>query len=133
MKEIEVSAAIIVKENKIFITQRGYGEFKDFWEFPGGKLEKDENKEHALIREIKEELNADIKIIKYLGLVKYSYPTFNLKMHCFICSLVDNKYTLLEHEAAKFVDFNNLDSVDFLPADLLIIPKIKDYLISEVK
>lgn len=130
MKIIEVSAAIIIKDNKIFITERGYGEFKDFWEFPGGKLEENESKENALIREIKEELNAEIEIDKYLGKVEYDYSSFYLKMHCFIAHLKNNQYTLLEHEAAKFISIEELDSVDFLPADKLILNKIKEYILN---
>lgn len=87
MKNIHVAAAIIIKEDKIFCTQRGYGEFKDMWEFPGGKLEIGETSEQALVREIKEELNADIKINEFLCTVDYTYPTFHLTMDCFICSL----------------------------------------------
>lgn len=128
MKIVEVSAAIIIKDNKIFITERGYGEFKDYWEFPGGKLEKGESKENALIREIKEELLADIKINKYLGKVEYDYGSFYLIMHCFACSLINENFTLLEHEAAKFINVDELDNVDFLPADKLIFNELKNYL-----
>lgn len=125
MKKIEVSSAIIIKGTKIFITQRGYGEFKDKWEFPGGKLEKGESPEDCIVREIKEELDADIKIIKYLSTIEYSYPTFHLIMHNFICELKSSHMSLLEHEAAKFVDVNELDSIDFLPADRLVLEDIK--------
>ena len=125
MKTVTVSSAIIIKEGKIFITQRGYGEFKDTWEFPGGKLEKGESPEDCIVREIKEELDADIKIIKYLNTIEYTYPTFHLIMHNFICKLKSCHMSLLEHEAAKFVDVNELDSIDFLPADKLILEDIK--------
>ena len=125
MKTVTVSSAIIIKEGKIFITQRGYGEFKDTWEFPGGKLEKGESPEDCIVREIKEELDADIKIIKYLNTIEYTYPTFHLIMHNFICKLKSCHMSLLEHEAAKFVDVNELDSIDFLPADKLVLEDIK--------
>lgn len=125
MKKVEVSSAIIIKGTKIFITQRGYGEFKDKWEFPGGKLEKYESPENCIIREIKEELDADIRIIKYLSTIEYTYPTFHLIMHNFICELKSSHMSLLEHEAAKFVDVNELDFIDFLPADKLVLEDIK--------
>lgn len=128
MKIIEVSAAIIVKDNKIFVTQRGYGDYKDKWEFPGGKLEVNESKEDCIIREIKEELEADIEIIKFLKTIEYDYPAFHIIMHCFICKLKNEHLKLLEHEAAKFIDIKDIDKVDFLPADLLIIEEIKNYL-----
>ena len=128
MKIIEVSSAIILKEDKIFITQRGYGDLKDKWEFPGGKLEKDESGEECIIREIKEELNADIKIISYLNTIEYDYPSFHLIMHNYICSLKNNHIEILEHEAAKYISKEELDNIDFLPADLLIIKKLKEYL-----
>ncbi|MBQ7995242.1 MAG: (deoxy)nucleoside triphosphate pyrophosphohydrolase [Bacilli bacterium] len=127
MKTINVSAAIIVSENRIFVTQRGYGEFKDMWEFPGGKIENNESPEAALIREIKEELDADIEIISYLNKIEYTYPSFHLVMHNFICKLKENHLSLLEHEAAKYISIDELDSVDFLPADLLILPDLKKY------
>lgn len=124
MKRIEVSAAIIIKDNKIFVTQRGYGEFKGGWEFPGGKLEEGETGEQAVIREIKEELDADIEVIEDLGTVEYDYPSFHLMMHNYICKLKHEYIVLKEHEAAKFVSIDELDKVDFLPADLLVLPKI---------
>ena len=128
MKNIEVSSAIIIKDNKIFVTQRGYGDFKDKWEFPGGKLEKGESGEDCIVREIKEELDADIKVIKFLNTIEYTYPTFHLIMHNYICELKNNHIEILEHEAAKFISKEELDSIDFLPADLLIIEKLKEYL-----
>ena len=128
MKTIEVSSAIIIKENKIFISQRSYGDFKDRWEFPGGKLESGESGKECVVREIKEELDADIKVTDYLGVIEYTYPLFHLKMHNYICELIGNHIVMLEHEAAKFVDFNDLDKYDFLPADLLVIDKLRDYL-----
>lgn len=125
MKNIHVSAAIIVKDNKIFVTQRGYGEFKDWWEFPGGKIEEGETPEQCLKREIREELKADINIDKYLCTVEYDYPNFHLKMECFICSLIDGNLELVEAEDAKFITKDQLDSIDFLPADLLVVKELK--------
>lgn len=125
MKNIHVSAAIIIKDNKIFVTQRGYGEFKDWWEFPGGKIEEGETPEECLKREIKEELEADINIDKYLCTVEYDYPNFHLKMECFICSLIDGHLELVEAEDAKFITKDQLDNIDFLPADLLVVKELK--------
>ena len=125
MKNIHVSAAIIMKDNKIFATQRGYGEFKDWWEFPGGKIEEGETPEECLKREIKEELKADINIDKYLCTVEYDYPNFHLKMECFICSLIDGHLELVEAEDAKFITKDQLDNIDFLPADLLVVKELK--------
>ncbi|CDA37776.1 mutator mutT protein [Clostridium sp. CAG:568] len=125
MKNIHVSAAIIMKDNKIFVTQRGYGEFKDWWEFPGGKIEEGETPEECLKREIKEELKADINIDKYLCTVEYDYPNFHLKMECFICSLIDGHLELVEAEDAKFITKEQLDNIDFLPADLLVVKELK--------
>ena len=127
MKVIEVSSAIIIKNNKIFITQRGYGDFKDKWEFPGGKLESGESGEDCIVREIKEELDADINVISFLSTIEYTYPTFHLIMHNYICGLKNNHLSLLEHEAAKFVDIAELDRIDFLPADLLVLEDLKKY------
>jgi len=127
MKNIEVSAAIIVKDKKVYVTQRGYGQFKDLWEFPGGKLEENETPEQTIVREIKEELDADIKVVKYLNTIEYDYPTFHLTMHCFICELKTDHIVLLEHEAAKFVDIEDFNLVNFLPADKIILEEIIDY------
>lgn len=124
-KTIEVVAAIIKKDDKIFVTQRGYVEFKDKWEFPGGKIEPNETKEEALKREIKEELKASIIIDEFIGTIQYEYEKFNLIMHNFLCRLENNQFTLLEHEAAKFVSINELDKIDFLPADILVINILK--------
>ena len=128
MKNIEVSSAIIVKDNKIFVTQRGYGDFKDKWEFPGGKLEKGESGEDCIVREIKEELDADIKVIRFLNTIEYTYPAFHLIMHNYICELKNSHLSLLEHEAAKFVNITDLNKIDFLPADLLILEDLIKYL-----
>lgn len=128
MKTINVVAAIIIKDNKIFATQRGYGEFKDGWEFPGGKVEQWEAPENAIVREIKEELDTVIEVIEYFDTVEYDYPNFHLSMKCYICTVVSGKLELLEHEAAKWLDKDSLDSVAWLPADLGLVDKLKDYL-----
>ena len=126
MKQIEVVAAIIRKEGRIFATQRGYGEFKDWWEFPGGKIEAGETPEEALKREIREELSTEIKVDVFLCRVEYDYPQFHLKMHCFLCSLLTEALHLNEHEAARWLRKDELESVKWLPADLEIIGLIKD-------
>lgn len=128
MKTVNVVAAIIIKDKKIFATQRGYGEFKDGWEFPGGKVEAGETPENAIVREIKEELDTKIKVNEYFDTVEYDYPTFHLSMKCFICSVVSGKLELLEHEAAKWLDGDSLFSVEWLPADLGLVEKLKQYL-----
>lgn len=128
MKTVNVVAAIIIKDKKIFATQRGYGEFKDGWEFPGGKVEKGETPENAIVREIKEELDTEIKVKEYFDTVEYDYPNFHLSMKCYICSVLSGKLELLEHEAAKLLDKDSLDSVAWLPADLGLVDKLKDYL-----
>lgn len=128
MKTINVVAAIIIKEGKIFATQRGYGEFKDGWEFPGGKVEQGEAPENAIVREIKEELDTTIEVKEYFDTVEYDYPNFHLSMKCYISTVLSGKLELLEHEAAKWLDKDSLDSVAWLPADLGLVDKLKDYL-----
>ena len=125
MKTIEVVAAIIKRDNKYFATQRGYGDFEGGWEFPGGKIETGETPQHALIREIKEELDADITVGELIETVEYDYPKFHLTMHCFLCELISEHVVLLEHEAAKWLSQEELDSVDWLPADLDVINHLK--------
>ena len=125
MKHIEVVAAIIRKEDKIFATQRGYGEWKDWWEFPGGKMEAGETPEEALVREIREELSTEISVDEFLCTVEYDYPAFHLKMHCYLCSLIGEALHLNEHEAARWLTKNELDSVKWLPADLGVIELLK--------
>ena len=125
MKTINVVAAIIIKDQKIFATQRGYGEFKNGWEFPGGKIESGESPEHALEREIREELDAKIRVGELFDTIEYDYPNFHLSMKCFLCSLISDQLTLREHEAAKWLTKENLTSVEWLPADLTIIDKLK--------
>ncbi len=118
MKQIEVVAAIILKGDKIFATQRGYGEWQDWWEFPGGKMEAGETSEEALVREIREELSAEISVDEFLCTVEYDYPKFHLTMHCFLCSLIGEALHLNEHEAAKWLTKDELGSVKWLPADM---------------
>ena len=125
MKVINVVAAIIVKDNKIFATQRGYGDFKGGWEFPGGKIEGNETPEDALKREILEELNVHISVDRYIYTVEYDYPKFHLSMKCYICRLMDDNIELKEHSAAKWLSIEELDTVDWLPADIEIINVLK--------
>ncbi len=156
MKQIEVVAAIIrkavieqgqsdasinsaereqarseIKGDKIFATQRGYGEWKDWWEFPGGKMEVGETPEDALKREIREELSTEISVDEFLCTVEYDYPQFHLKMHCYLCSLLTEALHLNEHEAAKWLTKNELDSVKWLPADMLVIDALKNRKVKE--
>ena len=126
MKTIKVVAAVIKRNNKIFVTQRGYGEFKDGWEFPGGKVEKGETKEEALIREIKEELDTVIKVDSYLDTIEYDYPDFHLSMDCFVCSVVEGNLVLKEHEDSKWIKKEEIDTLNWLPADLIILDKVKE-------
>lgn len=126
MKQIEVVAAIIQdSEGRIFATQRGYGEWKDWWEFPGGKMEEGETPEEALVREIREELSTEISVYEFLYTVEYDYPKFHLTMHCYLCSLLTEALHLNEHEAAKWLTKYELDSVKWLPADLEVVERIK--------
>lgn len=148
MKQIEVVAAIIRnvgqsesressltmpsqsnvterKGDKIFATQRGYGEWKDWWEFPGGKIEEGETPDEALMREISEELSTEISVDEFLCTVEYDYPAFHLTMHCYLCSLLTEALHLNEHEAAKWLTKEELDSVKWLPADLEVVEKLK--------
>ena len=130
MKYIDVVAAIICKEEagvrKIFATQRGYGEYKDGWEFPGGKVEPGETPEAALAREIREELDTDIEVGDYLGTVEYDYPKFHLSMRNYLCTIKSGSLVLKEHEAAKWLTFEELDTVDWLPADVEVVKEIKE-------
>ncbi|MDD6441946.1 MAG: (deoxy)nucleoside triphosphate pyrophosphohydrolase [bacterium] len=128
MKTIRVVAAIIIDHDKVFATQRGYGEFKDGWEFPGGKIEPDESPENAIVREIKEELDTEVEVIRLLDTVEYDYPNFHLSMDCFICKIKSGDLTLKEHEAAAWLTKETLYSVDWLPADRGLIGKIEGYL-----
>ena len=128
MKIIRVVAAIIIKHGKVFATQRGYGDFKGGWEFPGGKIDAGETPEEALVREIKEELETEVEVIELLDTVEYDYPNFHLSMDCFICRIKSGNLVLKEHEAAQWLTKETLDSVDWLPADLGLIDKIREYL-----
>lgn len=128
MKTIEVVAAIIKRDNKIFATQRGSGEFQGGWEFPGGKIEPGETPQKALIREIIEELDTTIQVNELVDIVEYDYPKFHLSMHCFLCELVSGDLTLKEHQDAKWLDKNELDSIAWLPADLGLIEKLRETL-----
>lgn len=125
IRNIEVAAAIIMDEGKIFATQRGYGEFKDGWEFPGGKMEPGETPQQALKREIREELDTEIEVGELFGTVEYDYPDFHLTMHCFMCTVRSGDLVLKEHEAARWLTRDTLNSVDWLPADIGLIEKLK--------
>jgi 8-oxo-dGTP diphosphatase len=125
MKTIEVVAAIITHNDQIFATQRGYGEFKDGWEFPGGKMEPGETPQQALMREIREELDTEIEVGSLVETVEYDYPNFHLTMHCFLCTIRSGELVLKEHEAAKWLTRAELDSVDWLPADVKVVEKLK--------
>ena len=128
MKTIKVVAAIIIKDGQVFATQRGYGEFKGWWEFPGGKMEPGESPQEALKREICEELDAEVEVRELLETVEWDYPNFHLTMHCFICSLLSESLHLNEHEAATWLTHETLRSVKWLPADEILLDKIAGYL-----
>ena len=125
MKTIRLVAAVICQNGKIFATQRGYGEWKDGWEFPGGKIEPGETPEEALKREIQEELDTEILVKERIDTIEYDYPKFHLSMDCFWCEIVSGKLKLKEHEAARWLTKESLDSVDWLPADQALIEKIR--------
>lgn len=125
MKQIEVVAAIIRKGDKIFATQRGYGDWKDWWEFPGGKMEAEETPEEALVREIREELSAEISVVKFLCTVEHDYPAFHLTMHCYLCSLIGEALHLNEHEAARWLTKDSLYCVKWLPADVKVVEEVR--------
>ena len=128
MKTIEVVAAIIVRNGQVFATQRGYGDWKDWWEFPGGKMESGESPQEALVREIREELDAEIEVGRLLKTVEWDYPAFHLTMHCFLCTLKSESMHLNEHEAAAWLSSDTIRSVRWLPADEGLIPKITEIL-----
>ncbi len=127
MKTVKVVAAIIIDDEKVFATQRGYGEFKDGWEFPGGKIEEGETPQEALVREIKEELDTQIEVGELLDTVEYDYPKFHLSMDCFICKIKSGDLVLKEHEAAKWLTKETMDSVEWLPADEGLVERIKSH------
>lgn len=126
MKTIRVVAAVIRSGNKIFATQRGYGDYKDGWEFPGGKIEPGETPEDALVREICEELAVDVSVGELISTIEYDYPAFHLSMDCFWCSVQSGEIVLREHEAARWLTRTELDSVEWLPADMELIERIKE-------
>lgn len=126
MKEIKVVAAIIQKENKILATKRGYGEFINMWEFPGGKIESGETKEQALVREIKEELNIEISVDTFALDIEYQYPNFYLFMSCFMCSIKEGSIELLEHNDGKWITKEELNTLNWLPADIDAVNYLKE-------
>ena len=132
-KSISVVAALIRKDNTVLATQRGYGKYKDWWEFPGGKIEAGEAPEDALAREIREELAAEISVDEYLTTVEYEYAEFHLSMACYWCSVKEGQLTLLEHEAARWLPISHLRQVNWLPADVLVIEEIERSLIRPKK
>lgn len=130
MKTIRVVAAVIKAVNKngdpvVFATQRGYGDFKDGWEFPGGKIEEGETPQAALKREIREELDTEISVGELIDTIEYDYPTFHLSMDCFWCEILKGDLSLKEHEAARWLDKKSIEDVDWLPADVILIEKVK--------
>lgn len=124
-KHIEVVAAVIIRDGRLFATQRGYGEWKDWWEFPGGKIEAGEAPEGALRREIREELATEIEVGELLTTVEYDYPQFHLTMHCYFCSVINGRLSLLEHEDARWLGMDELDSVRWLPADVEVVDLLR--------
>ncbi|MBR5097464.1 MAG: (deoxy)nucleoside triphosphate pyrophosphohydrolase [Treponema sp.] len=134
MKVVHVSAAVIWRASgsgpQVLATQRGYGPWKDWWEFPGGKIEAGESAQEALVREIREELKAAISVQKYLGTTEWDYPDFHLKMECFLAALAGQDLFLLEHEAARWLCAEQLDSVNWLPADKEILPAVRRELLA---
>ena len=127
MKKIKVAAAIIMKDGLFFATQRGYGGYKDWWEFPGGKVEAGETSEEALKREIREELDTEVSVDEFLMTVEYDYPEFHVSMDCFICSVVKGDLTLLEHEAAKWLPLTDPFQVKWLPSDIEVVRRLTEW------
>ena len=126
MKIINVVAAVIKKDNLVLTTQRGYGEFKGLWEFPGGKIEKGESHQQALVREIKEELNVNISVEDFICTVEYEYPNFYLVMHTYFGKITQGEVKLIEHQSMKWVEISELDNLNWLKADIDIIIKLKE-------
>ena len=125
MKTIKVVAAIIIRDGKVFATQRGYGEWQGWWEFPGGKIEAGECQQEALVREIREELDAEIEVGELIETIEWDYPDFHLTMHCFVCSLVSESMHLNEHEDSAWLTRDTLHSVKWLPADKGLVDRLK--------
>ena len=128
MKTIRVAAAVILRDGAVFASQRGYGPWKDWWEFPGGKIEEDETPQAALVREIREELDTEIAVGDLLAEVEYDYPEFHLSMACYLCSVVSGSLVLREHESARWLSREELDDVRWLPADLSVIAQLRSLL-----
>lgn len=128
MKTVHVAAAVILRDGQVFATQRGYGAYKDYWEFPGGKIEPGETAEEALAREIREELDTEIAVEAPFDRVEYDYPEFHLSMQCFLCRVIRGSLVLKEHEAAAWLDRDRLDDVHWLPADETVISRLRDIL-----
>ncbi len=134
MKQVTVSGAVILRTNpethnkQLFATKRGYGDWRGWWEFPGGKIEADETPEQCIVREIREELATEVRVESCIGTVEYDYPAFHLTMHCILCSIISGKLELLEHENAKWLTRETLRSVKWLPADELILDKVEKLL-----
>lgn len=124
-KHIKVAAAIIIDDGKIFATQRAHGQFKDGWEFPGGKIERGETPQQAAKREVMEELDTEIEVGELFDTVEYDYPDFHLTMYCFFCTVISGDLVLKEHQAARWLTGETLDSVEWLPADIDLIEKLK--------
>lgn len=128
MQTKNVVAAVIVKDGQLFATQRGYGNYKDWWEFPGGKIEPGETPQEALRREIREELATTVSVGALIDTIEYDYPEFHLSMQCFLCTIESGELTLLEHEAARWLNKEELLSVQWLPADIAIVEKVRNLL-----
>ena len=126
MKTVSVVAAVIERDGEVLATQRGYGSYEGWWEFPGGKVEPGETPEQALVREIREELRAEIEIERHVTDVSYDYPEFHLEMRCFLCRLAGGEVTLVEHEAAAWLDARNVEGVKWLPADIEVIDALRE-------
>ena len=125
MKTIEVVAAIIYQDGRILATQRGYGEYRGLWEFPGGKMEPRETEEQAIVREIGEELNVEIGVERKVCTVEYDYPQFHLRMHCFWCSILSGVLELREHQSARWLEPTEWESVEWLPADVAVVQALR--------
>ena len=128
MKTVRVVAAVIRDGDRVFATQRGYGEYKDWWEFPGGKIEAGELPQDALVREIREELDTEISVGDVITTVEYDYPDFHLSMDCFWASVISGNLLLREHEAARWISLNEMDELDWLPADVIVTERIRQVL-----